>query len=93
MPEGSQPRLRRRPRVSSAEVHGEAVLLDLDGGAYYALNRTGAVVWELLAEPRTRDELHAALLLRFEVEAEDLRRDLAALLDDLARHGLIDEDR
>lgn len=85
--------LRRGVRVAAAEVHDETVLLDLERGTYFALNRTGAVVWELLAEPRTQDELHAALLARFDVDAETLRADLAALLDDLAHHGLIDEDR
>ena len=87
----SEARLRRRPGVTSAEVHGEAVLLDLERGKFYTLNRTGTVVWELLAEPRSPAELHAALLTRFEVDVEPLCADLAALLDDLRTHGLIEE--
>ena len=83
----------RSPGVASAEVQGEAVLLELRRGTYYSLNSTGAVVWELLAEPRTLAKLHAALLARFEVEAAALHVDLAELLADLRLHGLVEEHR
>jgi hypothetical protein len=86
-------RLRRGPRIASAEVHGEAVLLDLRHGKYYSLNRTGAAVWELLSQPRTLAELHEALFDRFDAEPETLRDDLTALLDDLRLHGLVDDER
>ena len=84
-------RLCRSPGVASAEVQGDAVLLELRRGTYYSLNRTGAVVWELLAEPRTLAEIHAALLARFDVEAAALHADLAELLADLRLHGLVEE--
>lgn len=86
-------RLRRGPHVTSAEVQGEAVLLDLQQGKYYSLNHTGAAVWELLSQPRTWTELYEALFDRFEVEPETLRSDLSTLLDDLRRHGLVDDER
>jgi hypothetical protein len=89
----SEPRLRRGPGVTSAEVHGEAVLLDLKRGKYYALNPTGAAVWELLAEPRSREELQTAMLARYDVAPEVLRADLAALLEDLRDNGLVEDDR
>jgi hypothetical protein len=41
--------VRRSEGISSATVQGEAVLLDIRHGTYYALNLTGAAVWELLA--------------------------------------------
>jgi coenzyme PQQ synthesis protein D (PqqD) len=92
MPEPTvEKRIRRGAGVTSAEVHGEAVLLDLRRGKYYSMNRTGAAVWELLSEPRTPSELHDALLERFDVEADALSGDLRDLLDDLRQHALIEE--
>ena len=85
--------MRRSAGISSATVQGEAVLLDTRRGMYYTLNPTGAAVWDLLAEPRSLAELRTALLERFEVDAETLSGDLGPLLDELRRHGLIDEDR
>ena len=85
--------MRRAEGISSATVRGDAVLLDTRRGKYYALNPTGAAVWELLLEPRSLAELRTALLERFDVEPETLSDDLGQLLDELRQHGLIDEDR
>ena len=69
------------------------MLLDMRRGQYYALNPTGAAVWDLLAEPRSVTDLRTALLERFDVAPETLSKDLSDLLDELRRHGLIDEVR
>ena len=69
------------------------MLLDTRRGKYYTLNPTGAAIWDLLSEPRSLAELRLALLERFEVDHETLSGDLSDLLDDLRRHGLVDEDR
>ena len=87
-PQGS---VQRRPGIASARVHDEMVLLDLHQGTYYSLNGTGAAVWDLIEEPRTANELCTRLLERFVVAPEMLRRDVDELLDDLRRHGLIEE--
>jgi PqqD family protein of HPr-rel-A system len=85
--------VRRSDGISSAKVQGEVVLLDVRRGKYFALNPTGAAIWDLLAEPRSLAELRTALLEHFEVDSETLSTDLSDLLDELRRHGLIDEDR
>ena len=74
----------------SAEVEGEAVILNLADGVYYGLDGVGARVWELLREPRTVDELAGAVAAEFEVDAETAARDLEALLADLAARRLVD---
>ena len=84
--------MRRAEGISSATVQGDAVLLDTRRGKYYTLNPTGAAVWELLLEPRSLVELKTALVERFDVDAETLSGDLSDLLDDLRRHGLIDDE-
>lgn len=44
---GADSRLRRRERVLVQRAAGTLVLLDLDGGQYYALDEVSARVWEL----------------------------------------------
>ena len=68
------------------------MLLDTRRGRYYTLNPTGAAVWELLAEPRSLAELRAALMERFDVDAETLSGDLGHLLAELRQNGLVAED-
>jgi hypothetical protein len=66
------------------------VLLDMKAGLYYSLDNVGAAVWQLLQQPRTVAEIHRAILEQFEVAPEVCRRDLAALLHDLAARNLVE---
>lgn len=76
----------------SANLAGEAVILDPDSGMYYGLNEVGARVWELIQDPKTVDEIRDALLTEYEVEPERCERDLFALLQNLADKGLVEID-
>ncbi len=51
--------LRRSGDVVCLEVHQGAGLMDLRTGGYFALNRTGALVWELLEQSPTVEQLLA----------------------------------
>lgn len=74
----------------SAELEGEAVILNLADGVYYGLDGVGAHVWELLAEPRAVSELRDAVVAAFEVDAATAERDLLALLEELAARRLVE---
>lgn len=78
-----------RPQVSAA-VADEVVILHLDQGIYYGLNPVGALVWQLLAQPRTVAELCAAIVQEFEVELKRCEQDILALLCDLQARALIE---
>jgi hypothetical protein len=77
------------PDVLVSEVGGEAVLLNLENECYFGLDEIGARMWQVLT---TADSVQAAfetLLAEFDVEAEQLRGDLTALLEKLESHGLV----
>lgn len=76
--------------VSSTLLDGEAVVLDLESGRYFTLNRTATAVWELLDGARSVGEILAALGVRFTGDIETLRRHVGALLDDLERKKLVE---
>ncbi len=75
---------------ASADLGGEAALLNLQDGVYYSLDAVGARVWELIEEPRTVRDVRDTLLDEYDVDAARCERDLIALLKELAEHGLID---
>jgi coenzyme PQQ synthesis protein D (PqqD) len=75
----------------SAEVEGEAVILNLADGVYYGLDGVGARVWELLRQPRSVAELCDTLVAEYEVDAETARRDLLELLGELSARRLVEE--
>ncbi|HEX8695058.1 MAG TPA: PqqD family protein [Longimicrobium sp.] len=74
----------------STEVEGEAVILGLADEVYYGLDGAGALVWSLLAEPRTVAELRDAVVAEYEVDAETAGRDLVRLLDELRERRLVE---
>lgn len=70
-------------------VEGEVVLLDGERAEFLAVNRTGAALWTLLVGGASRDELAAALVERFEVEAVDAAADVDRFLSALAERQLL----
>jgi Coenzyme PQQ synthesis protein D (PqqD) len=47
-----------RPSVIEETFDGEAVLVHLETGCYYALNAAGTAVWELVRDGRTPAQVH-----------------------------------
>jgi hypothetical protein len=82
--------VRAAPDQLSTSVGGEAVILNLDRGAYYGLNVCGAELWEQLQKPVRVATLHEWMLATYEVAPEVARRDLLALLARLIELKLIE---
>jgi hypothetical protein len=88
-PMKNERRFRISPKVLSQEVDGEAVLLDLEGEAYFGLNEVGARIWQLLRQDHGFTELLDVLESEFDVSREQLEQDVDQLLKSLADAGLI----
>lgn len=75
----------------SAELNGEAVVLNLKSGVYFGLNPVGTTVWSMLkTSPRSVAELREGILQEYDVGVERCDDDLRALLASLSEHGLIE---
>jgi Coenzyme PQQ synthesis protein D (PqqD) len=72
-------------------IAGETVLLDPVGDRYLRLNSSGAVLWDLLAEPRLPQDLARALAERHGLAAEVAARDAGAFLDALRARALVED--
>lgn len=84
--------LRRAGDMLCAEVDGEIVMMDAAKGVYFGLNDIASDVWRRLSEPVSPAALIAALAEAYEGEAGEIRRDVLALLGQLAEQGLIQID-
>ena len=71
------------------EVGGEAVLLNLGSESYFGLNEVGTRIWALLAENNSLQHTFDTLCTEYEVTPEQLKSDLLALVDDMAKAGLV----
>lgn len=74
-----------------ADLEGEAVVMNLDIGHYYGLNKIGARVLELAKQPTPVREIVVALQHQYDVEPERLTRDVLAFLHTMEEKNLIRE--
>ncbi len=78
-----------KPDVLFQPLNDESILLDLYTEQYYSLDDVGTRMWELFKVHGNVDTVIQHLLDIYNVEEEDLRRDLAGLIDKLAAAKLI----
>ena len=81
---------RRHPSLRVTALDHEGVALHLDTHRYFSVNATGLTLLEALADPRTLDELGAALVAAYEVETSEAIATAQAFLEQcLARHMIV----
>jgi Coenzyme PQQ synthesis protein D (PqqD) len=73
----------------SCSLGEEAAILDMRSGKYYGLDPIGARVWKLLDQPKSVEELRAAILEEYKVEPAECENDLLLLLETLRTEGLV----
>jgi hypothetical protein len=71
------------------EVDGEIVALEERGSTYLAANSSGGVLWRLLAHGATRDELAAALVDAYGIEAAAAAADADRFVEQVREAGLL----
>jgi len=85
---------RRKEDVVARSVAGANLLVPVHGctSSIYTLNVAGCRLWDLIASPRTEDELAGALAEQYRIPRETARHDVRAFLDDMVRMGLAKEE-
>jgi Coenzyme PQQ synthesis protein D (PqqD) len=78
--------------VLVSELEGETVLLNLETGTYFSLNRFGAEVWALLQQGQQLDGIAALATSRYDVNDEWVRVDVESLLASLVANGLLEQN-
>ncbi|HSG38953.1 MAG TPA: PqqD family protein [Thermoanaerobaculia bacterium] len=82
-------RLQRRERVLTQGAAGTLVLLDLDGGQYYALDEVSARVWELCDGERGVNAIVAVIGDEFDAPLEAIREDVLGFLQEMVDEKLL----
>ncbi len=74
----------------SADLSGEAAILNLKTSTYFGLNTVGASIWKLIQEPKKVSEIKDAIIEEYDVEPDRCEHDILELLQELSEHGLIE---
>jgi Coenzyme PQQ synthesis protein D (PqqD) len=81
--------LKRREGVAAQVADGEAVLLDIESGEYFALNPVGSRIWELCDGTRSTAEIVSVICGEFDVAEDVATADAQEILDELANENLV----
>lgn len=75
--------------IETADLEGEAVLLDINTGLYYGLSRVGARIMTMLKEPVRVSSIVETLLQEYDVDVHQLRSDIIGFLLEMEDRKLI----
>lgn len=67
----------------------DAVLLHVNRGDYYSLNKVGARLWVLADGTRSIDDLATMITEEFEIDREQAEKDIIELAEQLANEELV----
>jgi hypothetical protein len=85
-----EPRLHlRTDELDWRELEGEIVALDLRESEYFAINRTGTLLWRAVAGGASRPELVALLVEQFGLTETAAAADVDRFVADLERRRLV----
>ncbi len=79
----------RAEGFSTAAVHDELMMLNVEQGAYYSLDPIAAEIWKILEQPMRVDALTEQLQKRYDVSAEQCQADVLEFLGKLNENGMI----
>jgi Coenzyme PQQ synthesis protein D (PqqD) len=74
----------------SANLAGEAAVLNLEDGVYYGLDTVATRIWDHITEPTRVEDIVAVLLREYDVDADRCERELLKFLERLAERGLLE---
>ena len=83
--------MQRSDQPMTSAVADELVMFDAEAGKYYGLNDVATVIWNLLEEPKTVEELCDLLTEEFDVSIEQCRKDVIKFLPKMREKGLVQE--
>jgi len=75
--------------VITRELDGETILLNLDTGIYFGLDKVGTDIWRAIRSVGTLGEALDAVQSEYDVEPGVLRGDFLRLVDELLAKGLL----
>jgi hypothetical protein len=75
--------------IFSSELDGETVLMSLTQAAYFGLDSTGQIIWNMITEPCRVGDLCDQLVAEYDVDRSIIEQDVFDFLNELNGEGLI----
>ncbi len=77
------------PKVIHETIDGETVIINLDSGNYYSLDRVGAEIWNLIREKESIGGIIESIANRYDAKKEEIAKAVNNLINELQQELLI----
>ncbi|GAB6988081.1 PqqD family protein [Paenibacillus pini] len=81
--------LRRQDKVETEQIEGEWILLDLSTHSVTKLNELGGMIWSLIPECQTIEEIVNRIQSEYQIEHHIVDQDVRLFIGDLMSAGLV----
>ena len=75
--------------IEVTNLNGEKAMIDFDTGNYYLIKGVGNVIWEMLYEEITPEEIIEKLLKEYDVSPEECEKQVIEFLEKLEKADFI----
>lgn len=80
------------PKVIHETIDGEAVIVNLDSGNYYSLDKVGAKIWNLIEEKVSIGGIIEIIANRYDAKKEEIVKAVNHLINELQQESLVVAD-
>jgi hypothetical protein len=80
----------RSCELVSSDIDGEVVMMSIENGKYYGLDKVGSRIWELLEDQFLVSDLIDKLLGEFAVDRDTCEKDVMFFLQKLAGDNMLE---
>jgi len=76
-------------KVAAKVIDGEAILINLDTGAYYSMEGVGGAIWHLVENQLTVSDMVETITTAYKAPAEKVEPDVHRTLEELLKEDLV----
>jgi hypothetical protein len=85
-----QTMISRNSNILATVIGSETVMMSIDQGRYYGMNKTGSYIWKTLEHPMSFEDLCAKLLQDFNITEVQCTEDVIPFLEEMSKEKIIE---
>ena len=81
--------IKLKKQIDVTELNGDKAMVDFNTGNYYIIKGVGNIIWDMLYEDITANEIIEKLLSEYDVSREECEKSVMEFLDKLEKADFI----
>lgn len=81
--------IQRNKDIPFNQIDGEVVMLSVENGEYYGMNKIGSRIWKMVEEPISIKELIKRLIVEYKVSEDQCKKDTLDFISTILKKNII----